>query len=130
MIPHAALASEPHVMGQRPPNRGACASEDAALDELVCRITRAFHPQEVRLFGSRSEGSAAPDSDFDLVVVLDDDAPDEQLDPDVIYRPLVGSGIGCDVIACRREDFDAVLRDPSNPWRRVWQRARVVHARG
>ncbi len=116
-------------MGQRPPNRGACASEDAALDELVRRITRAFHPQEVRLFGSRSEGSAAPDSDFDLVVVLDDDAPDEQLDPDVIYRPLVGSGIGCDVIACRREDFDAVLRDPSNPWRREWQRARVVHAR-
>ncbi len=116
--------------GERPANRGPHASETEALDELVRRLARAFHPQEVRFFGSRAAGHAQPDSDFDLVVVLDNDAPEEQLEPDVIYRPLVGSGIGCDVIACRREDFDAVLRDPANPWSRAWQRARVVHARG
>ena len=115
--------------GVRPPNRGAFPSEAEALAEVVRRLVRAFYPQEVRLFGSRADGRAAPDSDFDLLVVLDDDAPDGLLDPDMIYRPLVGCGIGCDVIACRRGELDAVLRDAANPWGPVWARARVVHAR-
>lgn len=98
------------------PNRGRFLSEEAALGEVVRRIVDAFHPQEVRLFGSRLAGNASPDSDFDLVVVLDEDASESWLDADVIYRPLVGSGVGCDVIACRRNEFDAVLRDRANPW--------------
>jgi hypothetical protein len=126
MDPHPAHDAQHGAVSS---NRGAFATEEAALGELLRRLTTTFHPQEVRLFGSRSEGRGAPDSDFDLVVVLDDDAPEELLDPDVIYRPLVGSGIGCDVIACRRGEFEAVLRDPANPWRRAWEHARVVHAR-
>lgn len=111
------------------PNRGRFASEEAALGEVLRRIVVAFHPQEVRLFGSRQAGCASPGSDFDLVVVLDDDASEAWLDDDVIYRPLIGSGIGCDVIACRRSEFDAVLRDPANPWRAAWGRAKVIHVR-
>jgi predicted nucleotidyltransferase len=35
-------------------------------------------PFRTYLFGSRAEGRARPDSDFDLVVVFDDDAPNSE----------------------------------------------------
>jgi predicted nucleotidyltransferase len=42
----------------------------AAIQELVDRIVREFHPERVVLFGSRAYGEPRPDSDVDLLVVL------------------------------------------------------------
>jgi uncharacterized protein len=47
----------------------------ALLDPVVAY----FKPQRVILFGSRARGEAGPDSDFDLLVIVDDDAPPEKL---------------------------------------------------
>jgi predicted nucleotidyltransferase len=44
---------------------------DAALREIVDRIVRGFSPQRIILFGSRARGTAAADSDVDLLVVID-----------------------------------------------------------
>ena len=44
---------------------------EAALDTMVDRIVARFHPRRVVLFGSRARGTAAPESDIDLLVVLD-----------------------------------------------------------
>ncbi len=44
------------------------------LDEiraLVRRIVKQFHPERVILFGSYAYGTAGPDSDVDLLVVMD-----------------------------------------------------------
>jgi len=41
-----------------------------------------FRPRRVILFGSRARGEAGPDSDVDLLVVVDDDTPAERLTPD------------------------------------------------
>lgn len=43
--------------------------------ELLNRIVDYFHPRRIILFGSRARGEAGPDSDIDLLVILDDDAP-------------------------------------------------------
>jgi len=40
------------------------------LQAAVARLIAAFDPEEVILFGSRARGTARPDSDMDLVVVL------------------------------------------------------------
>jgi hypothetical protein len=53
---------------------------DARLPrDLLDRIVAYFEPVEVILFGSRARGEARPDSDLDLLVVLDDDAPAAKL---------------------------------------------------
>ncbi len=44
--------------------------EDPALDRLLARVVEVMNPLEVWLFGSRAEGRARPDSDYDLLVVL------------------------------------------------------------
>jgi predicted nucleotidyltransferase len=46
---------------------------------LLARIVAYFHPLRVVLFGSAARGEGGPDSDLDLLVILDDDAPDNHL---------------------------------------------------
>jgi HEPN domain-containing protein len=47
--------------------------------ELLQPVIDYFRPQRVILFGSRARGEAGPDSDIDLLVVVDDDTPPEKL---------------------------------------------------
>jgi len=44
---------------------------DAALREIVDRIVRGFSPRKIILFGSRARGTAAAESDVDILVVTD-----------------------------------------------------------
>ena len=41
-----------------------------AIHEMVARIVTRFAPEAVILFGSHASGSAGPDSDVDLLVVM------------------------------------------------------------
>lgn len=43
---------------------------DVAIQTMVDRIVQRFHPLRVILFGSHARGSAVPESDVDLLVVL------------------------------------------------------------
>jgi predicted nucleotidyltransferase len=38
---------------------------------MVERLLQAFHPRQIILFGSHARGEATPDSDVDLLVVVD-----------------------------------------------------------
>jgi hypothetical protein len=112
------------------PNIGPYRDEDAALQALVDRLVVGLRLRAIYLFGSRAEGRARPDSDFDLVVVLDDSAPDEATTYEAVYAPICGSGVGCDVVPCRIGELAEVLRDPANPWHLSWRNARMLYERG
>jgi predicted nucleotidyltransferase len=45
---------------------------DRYIPIMVERIVAAFNPVKIVLFGSRARGDAKPDSDVDLLVVLDE----------------------------------------------------------
>lgn len=45
------------------------------LDRVLHRLVGALRPVSIYLFGSRARGDAADDSDYDLMLVLADDAP-------------------------------------------------------
>ncbi len=112
-----------------PPNYGPYRTEDEALEAVVDKLVRGLNPRAVYLFGSRAEQRARPDSDFDLVVVIDDDAPDECATYESAYAPLCGSCIGCDVVPCRTSELDEVLSDKTNPWHGSWSNARKLYER-
>jgi predicted nucleotidyltransferase len=46
---------------------------DEKVDEMVRRIVERFDPERIILFGSRARGEARPDSDVDLLVVMEVD---------------------------------------------------------
>lgn len=41
-----------------------------AIDAMVSRLVERFAPQQIILFGSHARGTATPDSDVDLLVIM------------------------------------------------------------
>lgn len=69
--------------------------------ELLDRIVDYFNPRRVVLFGSRARGDAGPDSDIDLLVILDDDAPADRLTLRAGWEARRGYEHAADVIPVR-----------------------------
>ena len=79
---------------------------DPTLAELLRRLVPAYQPERVYLFGSRARGEAGPDSDYDLLLVVADDAPPERRRSRLAYEVLRGTGVAADVLVCTRSWFD------------------------
>jgi len=84
-------------------------SSDPTLAELLRRLEAAYKPERVYLFGSRARGEAGPDSDYDLLLLVPDDAPPERKRARLAYEVLRGTGVAADVIVWTRSDFDMRL---------------------
>ena len=73
--------------------------------ELLDPVVAYFRPRRVILFGSLARGQAGPDSDIDLLVVVDDDTPAEKLTLDAGYEARRPYRLPADVIPCREDTF-------------------------
>jgi uncharacterized protein len=73
--------------------------------ELLDPVVAYFRPRRVILFGSVARGEARPDSDIDLLVVLDDDAPQEKLTIAAGRESRMAYRQPADVIPCREEFY-------------------------
>lgn len=93
-------------------NTGSYASESLALEGIVARLVDQLDPEYIWLFGSRAEGRQRPDSDFDLLVVTKREDGELASDYDHVYRPVMGTGVGCDVLPCPIDDFVRELQNP------------------
>lgn len=84
------------------------ATADPVLAEIVRRLVDGYDPERVYLFGSAARGEAGADSDYDLLLVVPDDAEPERLRARLAYRELLkGAGAPVDVLVMTRESFDS-----------------------
>jgi predicted nucleotidyltransferase len=74
---------------------------DLVPKRLLNQVVNVFDPRRVILVGSRARGDAREDSDYDLVVVLDDEVPDQLLSARRRYEGRRGLAIPADIIPCR-----------------------------
>ena len=63
---------------------------DPILAEIVQRLVAAYRPERVYLFGSSARGDRSPGSDYDLLLVVPDDATDDRLRARHAYEALWG----------------------------------------
>lgn len=82
---------------------------DRTLAEIVRRLVDAYRPVRIYLFGSKARGDAGPDSDYDLVLVVPDDAPPELRRSRLAYEVLWGTGTAADVLVRTRGSFESRL---------------------
>ena len=78
------------------------AVEDPLVREIVERIVLEADPLRVILFGSRAKGTARPDSDIDLLVVMPDGTPRR--------RAMVEIGVRLPILDV---DVDLLVATPS-----------------
>lgn len=81
-------------------------ADDPALAKAVRRLIAAYQPESIYLFGSVARGDADQDSDYDLAVVVPDDAPEERRRSRLAYEALRGTGTAADVLVCTRSYFE------------------------
>jgi predicted nucleotidyltransferase len=67
------------------------------IQEMVRRIVDLFQPEKVILFGSHARGTAGPDSDVDLMVVMDTREPKREVGLRIRVA-LHGMGIAKDIV--------------------------------
>ncbi|MBI3980241.1 MAG: nucleotidyltransferase domain-containing protein [Chloroflexi bacterium] len=72
---------------------------------MVRRIVERFRPERIILFGSHARGTARPDSDVDLLVVLAGNGSKRKAATEM-YRLLAGLGIPKDIVVATPEELE------------------------
>ncbi len=96
---------------------------------LLERIVARLGPEEIWVFGSRAEGRARPDSDYDLLAVLPDDAPAVALDLVKAWELTCGLGIPADLVPCTRSVFEEEKDEVGTLARAAYHRGRCIYER-
>jgi len=83
--------------------------DDPVLAEIVRRLVDVFQPERVYLFGSKARLDESEDSDYDLMVVVSDNAPLEKRRSRLAYQALRGTKAAADVLVLPHQAFESRL---------------------
>ena len=101
---------------------------DPVLSEVVRRLVEAYRPEHIYLFGSVARGDAGPDSDYDIMVVVPDEAQREIQECDLAYRALRGLGIAKDILVWTRSEFEKRLHLKASLPSAILREGKLLHA--
>ena len=99
-----------------------------ALMPIVERLIKAYQPERIYLFGSKARGDYGPESDFDLMVVVSDDALPARKRSRLAYEVLRGTGTAADVLVWTRSAFESRLHLVASLPATVIREGRLLHA--
>jgi len=84
---------------------------------LLSKLIAQLNPRHVIVFGSQATGKTHRDSDWDLLVVVDDETPAERINWRAMHEVRRGIRGAMDLIPCRESTFhDRVDIVGSLPW--------------
>jgi predicted nucleotidyltransferase len=101
---------------------------DSRLAEVVRRLIAAYRPERIYLFGSKARGDEGADSDYDLMVIIPDDAPPERRRSRLAYQTLRGTRLAADVLVWPRQNFDSRLHLPASLPATIIREGRLLYA--
>ena len=101
---------------------------DPRLGLVVQRLVEAYQPESIYLFGSVARGDADADSDYDLLIIVPDDAPPERRRSRLAYQVLRGTGTAVDALVCTHGWFFARAHLRASLPGTVLREGRLLHA--
>lgn len=81
-------------------------TSDKVPAELLQTVVEYFKPRRIILFGSRARADARETSDHDLLVVVDDDIPADNLHWRSLYEARRRYRKAVDIVAYRQSTYD------------------------
>jgi len=106
----------------------ASVEQEQKLAEIVRRLVAAYQPERIYLFGSAARGDSGPDSDYDLLVIVPDDATAERRDGGRAYLALWGVGTAVDAVVCTSGWFHARTHLKASLPGTVLREGKLLHA--
>lgn len=100
---------------------------DQVLQEIVRRIVEIAHPRQIILFGSAARGDMHPNSDVDLLVVVEAPVHRRRI-AQSIYCNLVGVGFAADVVVVTTEDVNRYREHPGMVIGAALAEGRIIYA--
>ena len=101
---------------------------DPRLGLVVQRLVTAYQPESIYLFGSVARGDADTDSDYDLLIVVPDDATPDRRQSRLAYQVLRGTGTAVDALVCTHSWFFARTHLRASLPGTVLREGRLLHA--
>jgi predicted nucleotidyltransferase len=107
---------------------GFAAPVAANLPAAVERIARSLHPEKIILFGSYAYGAPTPDSDVDLLVIMETSAPlpERYLAVSRLLRPRP---FPVDILVKRPDEIRRALAEGDFFIREILSRGQVLYER-
>lgn len=97
----------------------------AAIDEVVRQIAEKFHPQKIILFGSYARGEPRPESDVDMLVIMDTPLKESQQSLEI--RRHLGVMFGLDLIVYTPKRLEERVKMGDWFLRDVMEEGKVVY---
>ena len=101
---------------------------DPKLTIILQRLVAAFQPERVYLFGSKARDDSGPDSDYDLMIVVADEAPPERRRSRLAYQVMRGTRVAADVLVWTRTAFDSRLHLPASLPATIIREGKLLYA--
>ena len=102
-------------------------SDDEQLQEIVRRIVEVANPLRVILFGSKARGESGPESDIDLLIVVQDGTHRFET-TQAIYRHLRGVRVAVDVVVATASDVFEYGNSPVLIYREALRDGKELYA--
>ncbi|OGP73661.1 MAG: DNA polymerase III subunit beta [Deltaproteobacteria bacterium RBG_13_58_19] len=103
-------------------------SGDPVLTEILQRLVQVFQPERIYLFGSKARDDAGIDSDYDLMIVVPDEAPPERRRSRLAYQALRGTRAAADILVWTRQAFDSRLHLPASLPATIAREGKLLYA--
>lgn len=97
-----------------------------AIDSVVRQIVEKFHPQKIILFGSYAYGEPQPESDVDILVVMETDLK-ESKQARQIYRSLERDLFGLDILVRTPGNLEKRIRLGDSFLQEITSRGKVLY---
>ena len=101
---------------------------DHRLDEVVRRLVEAYQPESIYLFGSVARGDSDAESDYDLLIIVPNDASPERRRSRLAYEVLRGTGTPVDALVCSHDWFFSRTHLRASLPGTVLREGRLLHA--
>ena len=98
------------------------------LKQATGFLIKAYQPKAIYLFGSHARGAAGPDSDYDLLLIVDDDADKARRKSEMAYRILRPLGQAVDVLVWRQSRFLEELKSKTSLPYTIKQEGQILYA--
>jgi predicted nucleotidyltransferase len=104
------------------------AEQEAQLQTLLRALVERIQPEKVVLFGSYANGTATPESDIDLLVIVESDLRRDRRQ-EVISQALRPRRVPIDILAYTPAEVHRCMESPTSFVRHILTTGKVLYDR-